>query len=142
MKNILKQKATVFLGALFAFVTPFAVFAQQTTGDNCASGNTGNEEGTIGYIICKIAFFISSLIPILISLAVVYFIYGVIMYVIASEEEAKKKGRNSMIYGLIGLLVIVSIWGLVKIVKDTFGVKNSKLIQVPCIASPGVTCPP
>lgn len=95
----------------------------------------------IEYALCRIALILNTLIPILITLGVVYFIYGVITYVIAKDEEAKSRGRNVMIYGLIGLAVIVSVWGLVNLLKATFGVPDSNTISVPCIESPGITCP-
>ena len=124
------------LGVVAGILTPMAVFAQ-TVADQCASVGAG----TLNFIICRAAVLINTIIPILITLGVVYFIYGVITYVIAKDEDAKSRGRNVMIWGLIGLLVIVSIWGLVAILKNTFGVTNSSSIQVPCIESPGVDCP-
>jgi ABC-type thiamin/hydroxymethylpyrimidine transport system permease subunit len=67
---------------------------------------------------------------------VVYFVWGVVQYVIASDEEAKKTGRNRMIYGIIGLVVIVSMWGLVGIVRQTFGLDSAVVppnITTPCV---------
>ena len=64
---------------------------------------------TIQSIICTIGNILNIVIPILIVLAVVYFIWGVITYVISSDEEAKKKGRDRIIYGIIGLVVIVGL---------------------------------
>ena len=51
------------------------------------------------------------------------FIWGVTKYVINSSDEAKKeKGRQFMLWGLIALTVMFSIWGLVGIFGSTFGV--------------------
>ena len=59
------------------------------------------------------------------SLAVAAFVWGVVQYVINSDDEAKKsKGRDFMIWGIIGLTVMVSVWGLVKVVSSTFGIQN------------------
>lgn len=57
-----------------------------------------------------------------ISLAVLWIIVSVVRYLIAgsADEEARKKGRDSILYGVIGLFVILSIWGLVAILKNTF----------------------
>ena len=140
MKNKLELMFKVGLGGMFALVTPFMVFAQSGTvavEDKCA--DVGG--ATLQYIICKIALLINTIIPILIILGVLYFIWGVITYVISADEEAKTKGRDKMIYGLIGLLVIVSIWGLVAILRNTFGVIDAKNVQIPCIESPGIDCP-
>jgi predicted membrane channel-forming protein YqfA (hemolysin III family) len=78
--------------------------------------NTG---GLIG-VLYKLGELLNYVIPVLIALGVVYFVWGVITYVIASDEEAKKTGKYRIIYGIIGLAVIVSVWGLVNILLDTF----------------------
>ncbi len=65
-----------------------------------------------------------SVIPLIIALAVVMFIWGVVQYVINSDEEAKKaKGKQFMIWGIIGLTVMIAVWGLVKILGSTFGIE-------------------
>ena len=46
------------------------------------------------------------------------------MYFISSDEEAKKKGRDRIIYGIIGLVVIIAIWGLVGVVRNSFGLNS------------------
>ena len=75
----------------------------------------------LGYILCQIHTILNSVIPVLIALGVVFFIWGVVLYVIGGGEEAKKKGRDKIIYGIIGLSVIIGLWGLVRIVVTTFG---------------------
>jgi hypothetical protein len=68
---------------------------------------------------------LDTILPILISLAVIYFIWGVVQYIIGDGEEAKKTGKERIIYGLIGFAVILSMWGLVDILVGTFGLKVS-----------------
>ena len=108
----MKKKLIVLSSSVLGFM-PFVVFAQVSTG--CSDPQYA---GKIQGILCTIG-------NILVVLGVVYFVYGVVMFVIASEEEAKTKGRNSMIYGIIGLVVIIAMWGLVGIVMRTFNVDNT-----------------
>ena len=63
-------------------------------------------------------------IPIMVTLAVIYFIWGVIKYVIATDEEDKKKGKDMMIYGIIGIFVIVAIWGIVFFIGNFLGIST------------------
>jgi Na+-driven multidrug efflux pump len=93
-------------------------------------------------ILTKLNQILATAIPILITLAVVYFIYGVIQYTISSDEEAKKGARMKIIQGLIGLFVIIAFWGIVRLITNTFGVGPEQLNEtiIPCIPGPGVIC--
>ncbi len=104
----------------------------QTTGGQ-ARECTGGQITTIQSLICKFNEILSSLLPLLIALGVVYFVWGVISFVIASDEEAKTTGRDRMIYGIIGLAVIIGLWGLVRIVTNTFGLNNVTNITYPTV---------
>jgi hypothetical protein len=73
-------------------------------------------------ILGTIADIINFLIPILITAAVAYFIWGVITYVIAKDADDKEKARDVVVRGIIGFFVILSIWGLVAILQSTFGI--------------------
>jgi hypothetical protein len=123
----MKKKLIAGFSLVLGF-SPFMVFAQQSTA--CANVTPG----TIQAIICKIGSILNIIIPILIVLGVVFFVYGVVTYVVGSDEEAKKKGRDRMIYGIIGLVVIVSMWGRVGVVTKTFGLDaNSTTINLPTL---------
>ena len=111
----MKKKLIVLSSSVLSFM-PFMAFAQNT-GVNCSGIGLGTIEG----IVCKIGDIMNILIPILIIGGVLFFIWGVVQYVISSDEEAKKAGKNRMIYGIIGLVVIVAMWGLVAIINNTFG---------------------
>ncbi|KKQ34923.1 MAG: hypothetical protein US50_C0031G0003 [Candidatus Nomurabacteria bacterium GW2011_GWB1_37_5] len=63
---------------------------------------------------------ISITLWILMSLAIIYFIWGVTQYMMAKEDKDKTAAKGMMIYGTIGLFVIFSALGLVAILKNTF----------------------
>ncbi len=85
-------------------------------------------------VIADIVSILNALIPLLIGIALIYFIIGVIKYVSAgAEEDKRKEARNVMIYGIIGLFVIVAVWGLVKIVASTFDVDPGGTIDIPTL---------
>ncbi len=71
------------------------------------------------------------IVPVIVSLAVVAFLYGVFKYIFASGGEEKEKGRDFMIWGIVGLFVMVSIWGFVSILSDTLNLDNTpRTIQI------------
>ncbi|MCG2694553.1 hypothetical protein L6261_00505 [Candidatus Parcubacteria bacterium] len=60
-------------------------------------------------------------IPVLMSLAVFGFLWGVAMYIWKGSSSAEReKGRDFMFWGIIALFVMVFFWGLVGILKETF----------------------
>lgn len=88
----------------------------------------------IGNVFELIQRFINALIPLLIGLATLYFIYGVFTFVASKgDEDARKEGRDRMLSGIIGLAVMVSVWGLVAILTNTFGIDSAQPIKPPSI---------
>lgn len=63
---------------------------------------------------------LNMLVPILIAVAVIWFIWNVFKYVIVENDDDKEKARSSMIWGIIAIAVMVSVWGLVRILTSTF----------------------
>jgi hypothetical protein len=56
------------------------------------------------------------------AVAIVVFIYGVLQMVINPvDAEAHKKGKVSMLSGLIGLFIMVSAWGIINLISNTVG---------------------
>jgi len=93
-------------------------------------------------ILSKLNQLLSSIIPVLITLAVVYFIWGVIQYTVSTDEEAKKGARGKIIGGLIGLFIIIAFWGILSLITTTTGVGSQQLQSgsIPCIPSATVDC--
>lgn len=116
------------LSGFVLMLAPVAALAQVTGGFTAC---TGGQVTDFGSMLCKISQLLNAVIPVLIALGVVYFVWGVVQYVISNDEEAKKTGRNRMIYGIIGLAVIIGMWGLVNILKNTFGLDNVQNITLP-----------
>ncbi len=81
---------------------------------------------TIDSVLKKALELVNLAVPIVMSLAVVYFIYSLVMYM-TKEGEDKAAAKTSMIWGIVILFVIVSMWGLVAVLSETFGVKQSDI---------------
>jgi len=122
------KKKLIVLSSLGLAIAPFLAFAQVGTG-GCAN----QLPGTLQSIICTVGNILNTLIPIMMVLAIVYFIWGVIQYVISSDEEAKKSGKDRMIWGIIGLVAIVAVWGLVAVLTNTFGLTGNANVNVPTL---------
>jgi hypothetical protein len=61
------------------------------------------------------------LFPLLLALAVLYFIWGVVVFIAqAGDEKARTEGKQRMVWGIGGLFIIVSVWGLVALLQSIF----------------------
>ena len=64
-------------------------------------------------------------IPILMILATVVFLWGIVMYVIAGGDEEKlSTAKGYIIAGIIGLFVMVAVWGIVQALSGSLGLTN------------------
>lgn len=92
-------------------------------------------DGTIGGIMATVYQIINFLVPILIAAGIAFFVYSVIRYITAKDEDQKSAYKGSMVYAIIGLFVITSVWGLVAVLNNTFGIQQGGGIgqKTPCI---------
>ncbi len=61
----------------------------------------------------------NTVIGILIAFAVIYIIYNVIRFIMA-EGDDRAAHRSNIGWGIVGLAIILSIWGLVAILTNSF----------------------
>ena len=74
----------------------------------------------------------NAIVPIMVALALIYFIYGLAEYILESGDTGKKEeGRTRMIYGTIAMFVIASVWGLVYFLQDILGVQKVENVIAP-----------
>jgi hypothetical protein len=72
--------------------------------------------------------------PIIVALALLFFFYGLAKYILNSgDEEKKSEGKGIMIWGIIALFVMVSVWGLVNLLANTFDVNDGSTIDIPSV---------
>jgi hypothetical protein len=114
----------VLASALVA-VSPLVALAQSTTPSQGIAG-----------LFTLIGGILNRIVPLFIALAVVFFIWEVFQYTIAGSEEKKKAAKGGMIWGIVGIFIMVSVWGLVAILQSTFGTTgvsetiNSQIPQI------------
>lgn len=69
---------------------------------------------------------LNRVIPVLIAFALVVFFWGLVQYI-----RTHKGGKDIMIAGLVGLFIMTSVWGIIRLAQNTFGVNNSAPVSVP-----------
>lgn len=75
---------------------------------------------------------LNNVIPILLIIGTIVFLWGVIMFLTAgADEEKRTNARSLMIYGLVGLFVMVAVWGIVNVLVGFFGVGGTGIPTSP-----------
>lgn len=77
------------------------------------------------WLIGLITYYLNLALGLMMGVALVMFVFYVIKYFIMPNEDRKEAGSYVM-YSLIGFFVILSFWGLVNIVQNTFGLQNER----------------
>ncbi|MFH1978813.1 MAG: hypothetical protein ABII97_00270 [Patescibacteria group bacterium] len=79
---------------------------------------------TLITIVSTLKYILDSVVPLFMVLAVAVFLWGIVKYITAGgDAEKEKSARGFIIYGLIGIFVLVAFWGIIQIVANTFGVQ-------------------
>lgn len=64
---------------------------------------------------------INTLIGIAVACAVLAFFWGLAQYILhADDADERKESRQFMIWGIVALFVMTSVWGLVAFLDDAF----------------------
>lgn len=74
------------------------------------------------------------LIPLMGAVAFLVFVWGVAKFIkSAGNEKEIKDSKNMLIWGVVGIFVLVTIWGIVAFMRNEFGFgKGTPLIpQIP-----------
>jgi len=65
---------------------------------------------------------ISLAIPIVIGLSLIAFLWGLTVFILNADNEEKiTEGKTFMVWGVIGLFVMVSVWGIINLLTGSFG---------------------
>lgn len=98
----------ISIASLFTILVPAITFAA---------------DKDLAYLIAVFIKYLNQALFVLIGVAVVVFIYHIVKYFILPNEDRKAAG-NYVMYSVIGFFVIISFWGLVNIIKNTFELDN------------------
>ena len=99
------------VATLAGLALPALVFAQQMT---------------LKTLMGVVADYLNTALQLLMGLAVLFFVWYVIQYFIkSSESKGRGEAGQYVLWSLIGFFVILSFWGLVNILTNTFQLNNN-----------------
>jgi uncharacterized membrane protein YidH (DUF202 family) len=66
---------------------------------------------------------INPLIGLLFALAVGYFLYGLVQFMMNQDnDENKTTGKSHMIWGIVGITIMLGVFTILNVIMDTFGI--------------------
>lgn len=71
---------------------------------------------------------INPLIVFMFALAVVYFVYGLVRYLLSPDnEEIRTSSKSHMLWGIFGMFIMIAVFGIMNILLKTVGEKNIQI---------------
>jgi len=62
---------------------------------------------------------LNMVLPMIIAFTIVFFFWGVVKFIQADESTQKSEAKGLLVYGIVAIFVMVSIWGLVNFLLYT-----------------------
>ncbi len=110
--------------AIFALIVLPILPASAQIADGGGSG------GQLQTLMSTIILFANNiLIPFIIGIGFLVFVWGMFQYFIAggANDEAKEKGKSLMIYATLGFLLIIVFWGIINLLAQSTGLQSEDL---------------
>ncbi len=91
---------------------------------------SGGVQGIVDFINAVLA----AVVPIIFALAIVYFFWGLAKFIrSAGDPEAQAEGKSIMVWGIVTLAVMISIYGLITWLRDSAGFTTTGSISLPTL---------
>lgn len=107
---------------------------------NSGSGSFNNFDPSTGGkgLITWLISGINALVPLVFAVAFIVFLFGVFQTFIAgaANEEKRAEGVKLVTYGIVGFFLMLSVWGLVSLLTNTFGTDKTAAPKYPTLPQP------
>lgn len=112
----------------FAFLAPFTLV-------HAVAGVAVTNVSDVSSFAVLLGSYFDLAVQLMVAAAVAWVIWSAFQFVLsAGDEESRGKARDGIIYGIIGIAVMLSVWGLVRIFLTSTGITaNPAHIAVPTV---------
>lgn len=87
-----------------------------------------------GFVDFIITDFITPAGTLALGAAVVFFLWNIMQVVRKAGDEKELEGfKTKAVWGIVGIAVMVSLWGLVNFVTDSFGLDYETQVTIPTL---------
>lgn len=115
--------------------TVAVALAQQTVNQTGVAVAGTLQTGPITALLVFVSNILGMLAPILVSLAVLAFFWYLVLFIWKGGESSEKKTEavKGMVYAILALFLMVSIWGIIALIGTTFGIGQGGSGIVPTV---------
>lgn len=88
-----------------------------------------------------VTFIIDPAVKVVFTLGLFFFLWGLVEFLIKLRDgQPSAEGKRHMVYGMIGMLIMVSVYGIISLVMNTFGIDPDTAVDVSRIQNvdPGI----
>lgn len=90
--------------------------------------------GTTNTLLSDIGSLVKGIIPIIFAIAIIYFFWGLVVFLRgAGDPKVQEAGRNQMIWGIVAIFVMISVYGLVGWLQSTLGIQSTGTVNIPTV---------
>lgn len=81
---------------------------------------------TVSSLLLKInEVIVNPLIILMFLVATAVFVWGIAQFISSAEtDDGRVKGKRNMLYGIIGFFIMISVYGILQLVIDTFDLET------------------
>jgi len=76
-------------------------------------------------------YILNPFIGFLFVLASILFMFGLVRFYIAGEAKDREQGKRHMIYGILGMFIMLSVFGIMRLIIGTFGIVLPSDVSIP-----------
>lgn len=86
----------------------------------------------------SVADIVSTLIPLVVGLALLFFFWGLAQFIYSLNQgsEALAVGKRKLIWGVVVLFIMVSIWGIISYMQRSLKIQGGGSMDVPTVNIP------
>jgi hypothetical protein len=81
------------------------------------------DPGVVAFMTKVTNAIINPIVGVIFALALVYFMWGLMVFVMGAGDESKRTtGKQHMLWGVIGMVIMVSVYAILQVGLSTFNV--------------------
>jgi len=84
-------------------------------------------------LIARAKTWVGAIIPIVIGIALIFFIWNMITLIRTEDETAREEAKKGMVWAVIAMFVAISIYGIILFIRSSLGVGGDTSLPPPTV---------